>query len=200
MARAGRLVRGRRKHHHQPSFGVRLLQTSSSSNVKAHHIPTVLHLPACFSCEARSLPIVCMPGRRASRVLPPVPSASVFCAALHARAHRSGIFRPSPVSLASSCPLGGADTQMRRQLCSTVVHIGVDNRNLVLSKGGARREGGASLASGLGCGPSHRNPTTPFRKLLSLFSGLSDLSVNLFGCFYLVSFAPKHVIAHGIYM
>jgi hypothetical protein len=112
----------------------------SECNVKAHHIPTVLYLPACFSCEARSLPVVCMPGRRASRVLPPVPSASVFCAALHARAHRSGIFRPSPVSLASSCPLGGADTQMRRQLCSTVVHIGVDNRNLVLSKGGAKRE------------------------------------------------------------
>jgi hypothetical protein len=191
MARAGRLVRGWRKQHHHPSFGVRLLQTLSSVKGASHAVPNLAHLSAYSSCTARSLPtmssVVCLVGGLLVCCLPSALCSVLPC--LHARAHRSGIFRPS--SLADSCPLAGADTQMRRQLCSTV--DGRSHRSWCskLSKGGAKRKRAApDLASGLGCVQSHPNPTVPFA-YSCLCSGLSDSSVDLFGCDYVVSFAPK---------
>jgi hypothetical protein len=174
MTRAGRLFCGWRKHHHHPLFGVRLLQTLSSVS-KSHHMLYRTYLPILLARHGRCLRCllpVCLSVSLAGGHLVYclcAPFSSVFCAALHARAHRSGIFRPSSVSsLANSCPLGGADTQMRRQLCSTpwtVVHIGVDARNSVLSKGGAKRERAPPTSPpvlGVPCAPSHPNPTVPF--------------------------------------
>jgi hypothetical protein len=164
MARAGRLVLGWRKHHHHSLFGVRLLQTLSSVS-KSHHMLDRTYLPILLARHGRCL-----------RCLLPVWPAGflrslqrcVLCCPARPRTPVWHLPASSVLSLANSCPLGGADTQMRRQLCSTpwtVVHIGVDARNSVLSKGGAKRERAPPTSPpvlGVPCAPSHPNPTVPF--------------------------------------
>jgi len=85
------------------SSGCRCVEAGCITRLRVPNLPStpsISHLP--YYCEARSSAFdLC--GRPACRAgsHSRVPSlSSVFCAALlHARAHRSGIFRPSSVSL-----------------------------------------------------------------------------------------------------
>jgi hypothetical protein len=172
MARAGRLVRGWRKQHHHPSFGVRLLQTLSSVKGASHAVPNLAHLSAYSSCTARSLPtmssVVCLVGGLLVCCLPSALCSVLPC--LHARAHRSGIFRPS--SLADSCPLAGADTQMRRQLCSTVdgrSHRSWCSKLCSFKRRGKAKEGGARPRFRSWLCPKPPESNRSFRILLPLF-------------------------------
>jgi hypothetical protein len=165
MARAGRLVLGWRKHHHHSLFGVRLLQTLSSVS-KSHHMLDRTYLPILLARHGRCLRCllpVCLAGRLST--LPSALRSVLPCTPAHTGLASSGELG---VVAGKFMPLGGADTQMRRQLCSTpwtVVHIGVDARNSVLSKGGAKRERAPPTSPpvlGVPCAPSHPNPTVPF--------------------------------------